>query len=127
MSEKPYSDEATLRKFRSFLARNREDLRIAARLGDGQGGWLIEILREELGVERIPRARHHKKKIPAHLRIAVYERDEYRCCDCGGHRDLSCDHRIPESRGGETTMENLQTLCRKCNSKKGTSMPEGVA
>lgn len=28
------------------------------------------------------------------------------------------DHIKPESWGGETSLDNLQTLCRSCNSKK---------
>jgi 5-methylcytosine-specific restriction endonuclease McrA len=36
---------------------------------------------------------------------------------------LEADHTIPLSRGGETEMSNLQTLCKECNRKKGTSMP----
>jgi hypothetical protein len=62
-----------------------------------------------------------KAKIPAFLRRQVFERDGYRCVTCGGWLDLCCDHRIPESKGGETTFENLQCLCRVCNTRKGAS------
>lgn len=61
-----------------------------------------------------------KAVIPHHLRQAVYERDLYRCRHCGTHLDLTIDHVIAESLGGPTTFENLQTLCRPCNSMKGT-------
>lgn len=61
-----------------------------------------------------------KKKIPNSLRTEVFERDEYRCRQCGTHRDLRADHITPESAGGPTTLENLQTLCARCNSIKGT-------
>ncbi len=44
---------------------------------------------------------------------------EYRCVSCGGFKDLTCDHIHPESKGGPTTLDNLQTMCRPCNSKKG--------
>jgi 5-methylcytosine-specific restriction endonuclease McrA len=30
------------------------------------------------------------------------------------------DHVIAESKGGETTYNNLQVTCRKCNLAKGT-------
>ena len=63
-----------------------------------------------------------KAKIPWRLRIAVYERDRYRCAECDSHTSLSLDHIIPESSGGPTTEGNLRTLCRSCNSKKGTKM-----
>jgi 5-methylcytosine-specific restriction endonuclease McrA len=37
---------------------------------------------------------------------------------CGSQWELSADHIHPESKGGPTTIENLQALCRKCNSRK---------
>ena len=60
-----------------------------------------------------------KAKIPAALRTAVFERDAYRCVACEGYRDLTCDHIVPESKGGPTSLENLQAMCRSCNSSKG--------
>lgn len=61
--------------------------------------------------------------IPAWLRWKVFRRDHYKCVECGRHWDLSADHVIPYSKGGPTTLENLQTLCKRCNSKKGARMP----
>ena len=51
----------------------------------------------------------------------VFERDGYRCRHCGSgpFSDLTIDHVFPRSRGGSDEAENLQTLCRSCNSKKG--------
>jgi 5-methylcytosine-specific restriction endonuclease McrA len=49
----------------------------------------------------------------------VFERDDFRCLKCGSRRNLNADHIHPESKGGPTTLENLQTLCRGCNSRKG--------
>lgn len=62
------------------------------------------------------------KKYPpsSTLRRAVFERDAYRCQHCGDWRDLTADHIIPEAQGGPTTLDNLQCLCRSCNSRKGT-------
>jgi len=62
---------------------------------------------------------YKKKPIGGTLRTRVFERDGYRCQTCDGWQDLCADHIIPESLGGETTYENLQTLCRSCNAKKG--------
>lgn len=61
-----------------------------------------------------------KAVIPGRLRTQVFERDKYRCLRCGSHLNLRADHVVPESRGGEATLENLQTLCHPCNSWKGT-------
>lgn len=63
--------------------------------------------------------RSAKQKIPAALRWEVFKRDSFACKHCGARDDLRADHIHPESRGGAMTLENLQTLCSRCNSKKG--------
>ena len=65
--------------------------------------------------------RRLKTSIPADLRWRVWERDNFTCLHCGTRKHLSIDHIIPESQGGLTIIENLQTLCVRCNSKKGVS------
>ena len=37
----------------------------------------------------------------------------------GGLHNIHFDHVIPWSKGGETTLENLQVLCLACNEAKG--------
>lgn len=61
--------------------------------------------------------------IPFALRVAVYRRDRFTCLHCGARRTLSIDHIHPFSKGGTTEFENLQTLCRSCNSRKGARVP----
>lgn len=54
------------------------------------------------------------------LRAAVFERDDFTCRYCGERGGaLECDHVVPVSRGGETTLTNLVTACRTCNRRKG--------
>jgi len=60
-----------------------------------------------------------KVSIPSDFRWAVFERDNFTCKHCGSRRFLTVDHIHPESKGGELTMENAQTLCNSCNSRKG--------
>lgn len=68
-----------------------------------------------------PRAERTKKaKIRATLRWEVFKRDGFRCLHCGTQDKLTADHIVAESKGGPTTLENLQTLCAPCNSRKGT-------
>ncbi len=55
------------------------------------------------------------------LRYEVLKRDGFRCVKCGRSPAieteviLHIDHIHPWAKGGETTIENLQTLCSKCN------------
>ena len=63
--------------------------------------------------------RWRKKIIPSNIRWAVWERDNFTCKKCGARQFLSIDHIYPESKGGETSIENCQTLCKSCNSSKG--------
>ena len=61
------------------------------------------------------------------LRYQVLKRDNFKCCACGASPakdpsvELHIDHIIPWSKGGESTLENLQTLCSKCNIGKSDS------
>ena len=58
------------------------------------------------------------------LRFKVLQRDQFKCCICGASPakdptvELHVDHIFPWSKGGETVLENLQTLCSKCNGGK---------
>jgi hypothetical protein len=57
-----------------------------------------------------------------HLRAMVFSRDGYKCKQCGYGRDLTLDHVTPVLLGGSNEPDNLQTLCRRCNSRKGTTI-----
>ncbi len=56
--------------------------------------------------------------IPQEIKIEVWQRDQGRCVECGAQEYLEFDHVIPFSMGGATSVNNLQLLCRKCNSSK---------
>lgn len=59
-------------------------------------------------------------------RFAIYMRDSFQCQYCG--RDLSTadksevglDHLVCSSHGGSNSESNLITVCRTCNSSRGT-------
>lgn len=62
-----------------------------------------------------------------HSRVALsnrtlFGRDRHVCAYCGRHfknyHDLSRDHIMPKSRGGENSWMNTITACRECNSRK---------
>lgn len=57
--------------------------------------------------------------VPDHVKAAVFHRDQGRCMQCGYEGPyIEYDHRIPRSKGGQNTVENIQLLCRMCNLKK---------
>lgn len=68
-----------------------------------------------------------RENIPKDLREKIYARDNNKCqnpyCKTKPEEEnkstLSLDHKQPFIFGGEDTEENLHTLCRSCNSKKG--------
>lgn len=55
----------------------------------------------------------------------ILRRDNNRCQYCNRHQnDLTIDHVIPKSLGGQDTWENLVAACHKCNNKKGSRTPD---
>jgi 5-methylcytosine-specific restriction endonuclease McrA len=55
-------------------------------------------------------------------RSLIYKRDDHECQYCGSRKDLTIDHVIPRSRGGQDTWGNLVACCTKCNIKKGNQL-----
>jgi 5-methylcytosine-specific restriction protein A len=51
------------------------------------------------------------------LRLAVLERDGWRCYRCGG-RATEVDHIVPVHLGGSDEPENLAATCRRCHASK---------
>ena len=70
-------------------------------------------------------ARKTPRNINLRLRFKVLSRDNFKCQACGASPTtipstiLHVDHIIPWSQGGETVIDNLQTLCSDCNLGKG--------
>lgn len=64
----------------------------------------------------------------AALRDKIKSRDRYTCRKCGAsvakepNLLLEVDHIMPLARGGDSTESNLQTLCWRCNRKKGAKI-----
>lgn len=62
-----------------------------------------------------------KRSINLRIRFLVMQRDDFKCRICGRSPAttpglvLHIDHIKPWAKGGETIMENLQTLCQDCN------------
>lgn len=53
------------------------------------------------------------------LRVMIFGRNDYRCVICNSGDNLQIDHITPVAGGGGDDLDNLQTLCRSCNCRKG--------
>lgn len=59
------------------------------------------------------------------IKDLLYGRQHGQCAGCDVHfpyRNLTIDHVIPTSKGGQDIDENKQLLCQSCNSMKGNRM-----
>jgi len=58
------------------------------------------------------------RAIPQQIKIEVWHRDGGKCVQCRAQDYLEYDHIIPFSRGGASSTNNIQLLCRRCNNAK---------
>lgn len=97
------------------IALNKENLEIFIR-------YLSDLIKFKNSVEG------QRALMTTKLREEIKQRDNYTCQNCGlsiydeKNLLLEIDHIIPLSKGGITSHDNLQTLCWKCNRKKGTKI-----
>jgi 5-methylcytosine-specific restriction endonuclease McrA len=54
----------------------------------------------------------------------IFLRDNYTCQYCKKGNNLTIDHVVPTSRGGEDAWENVVTCCVRCNNRKGDKLPD---
>jgi Restriction endonuclease len=67
------------------------------------------------------------RSIPRDVMLRVVRRDGQICQICGEpvpDDQVEFDHRIPFSRGGPATVENLRVAHRSCNRKRGDALRE---
>mgnify|MGYP000860775303 CR=1 FL=1 len=87
-----------------------------------------EQIYENTDIDDFPFYHKTKREINLRMRFCVLKRDNFKCCACGASpaKDpavkLHVDHIIPWSKGGETVINNLQTLCSRCNLGKSDLM-----
>ena len=71
-------------------------------------------------IVRYEAARLLSRRVPAEIFTAVMLRDNGCCRYCQSTELVHLDHIHPYSKGGPTSVENLQVLCARCNLGKGT-------
>jgi len=90
----------------------------------------IRTVNAEIQIPRVIRL-HTYDQVPRYAvrfnRRNLFARDGNCCQYCGDSyppNQLSFDHVVPRSRGGETNWENVVCACLKCNTKKGSRTPQ---
>lgn len=109
---------------RAKKAEEREKAEIASKLKEKQRRRELE---KQVRLELIDSGElfgdeAKRPPIPREVVDAVYRRDGARCVYCGSTENLQLDHIIPFSKGGATSLENLQLLCQKCNLEKSNKI-----
>lgn len=81
-----------------------------------------EVERVEASSQSSPTDKRKTSRDPSlRLRWKALQKDNFKCCGCGASPastpgiELHVDHIKAWSKGGETVLENLQTLCSTCN------------
>lgn len=85
-------------------------------------------------IEKETKTYHSKverAKLTPALRYKILCKDNFKCQICGkSAKDgviLHVDHIVPVSKGGRTEIDNLRTLCSKCNLGKGQQFSKSVS
>jgi 5-methylcytosine-specific restriction endonuclease McrA len=107
----------------------REISELKVQFKEPHDDW-IRAVNFEIQVPRVIRLLFYDrlpKQVVRFNRRNIFARDGNRCQYCGRKfptSELSLDHVIPRSRGGETSWENIVCSCVKCNVKKGGRTPQ---
>ena len=88
--------------------------------------------RDEYPVPSVVRRRSYvnvrqRRESSGMKRVRIYMRDHFRCQYCGERKnpvELTLDHILPRSRGGDSSQINVVTACVTCNQRKGSRTPE---
>ncbi|HEY0366567.1 MAG TPA: HNH endonuclease [Pyrinomonadaceae bacterium] len=95
------------------------------------GERVLRSVRAEFRVPSVIRRRTYinvrrRQEASGMKRMRIYMRDKFRCQYCGEKKaagDLTLDHILPRSRGGDNSPVNIVTACVSCNNRKGNRTP----
>jgi 5-methylcytosine-specific restriction endonuclease McrA len=95
------------------------------------GDRVLRSARSEFPVPSVIRRRiyinvRQRREASGTKRLRIYVRDKYRCQYCGEKKpasELTLDHILPRSRGGDNSAVNIVTACVLCNGRKGNRTP----
>jgi 5-methylcytosine-specific restriction endonuclease McrA len=80
-----------------------------------------------IAIKHSKRGQHPRRHVPPLSNHELFRRDGYLCLYCGNsfaEYQLTRDHVVPLSRGGDDRWSNVVSACRSCNTRKGGRTPE---
>ncbi len=107
----------------------REISELKAQFKEPHDDW-VRAVNFEIQVPRVIRLLGYDRQPKQTIRFNrrnIFARDGNRCQYCGKRfptSELSLDHVVPRSLGGDTSWENVVCSCVRCNVKKGGRTPE---
>ena len=95
------------------------------------GDRVLHSARESFPVPSVIRRRiyinvRQRRAASGMKRLRIYMRDKFRCQYCGEKKpasELTLDHILPRSRGGDNSPVNIVTACVPCNNRKSDRTP----
>jgi len=95
------------------------------------GDRVLHSARESFPVPSVIRRRTYinirrRREASGMKRLRIYMRDKFRCQYCGEKKpasELTLDHILPRSRGGDNSPVNIVTACVPCNNRKSDRTP----
>ena len=95
------------------------------------GDRVLHSARESFPVPSVIRQRTYinvrrRREASGMKRLRIYMRDKFRCQYCGEKKpvgELTLDHILPRSRGGDNSPVNIVTACVPCNNRKSDRTP----
>jgi len=95
------------------------------------GDRVLRSARAEFPVPSVIRRRiyiniRRRREASSMKRLRIFMRDKFRCQYCGDKKragELTLDHILPRSRGGDNSPVNVVTACVACNNRKGNRTP----
>lgn len=103
-----------------------------SRLRPRDGEAFIQAVRFRLRVPEVVTLRGYDRLPAAAVTFSrrnIFKRDHFTCQYCGaqpGSRELTIDHVVPRSQGGESRWENCVLACLACNKRKADRTPEAA-
>jgi len=96
-----------------------------------EGDRVLHSARESFPVPSVIRRRTYinvrrRREASGMKRLRIYMRDKFRCQYCGEKKpasELTLDHILPRSRGGDNSPVNIVTACVPCNNRKSDRTP----